>query len=339
MLTFMAKRLMTAALSIFGIAAVIFVVTQLLPGDAARVRAGQYATEEQIEAIRVEYGLDRPILVQGWDYLVALLHGDLGRSTRTGQPVLSELVDRLPATFELSALALLFALIIGACAGLSSAAWRGRVPDFIARAFTVIASSTASFWIGLLSILFLCNKLQIFPSPTGRLPRDFVPPAEVTGSYVIDSLIAGDLRLTAASLWTMTLPALLLAVVAAPSIIKTLRASTIRALDSDYARTSRSFRYSRRSILFHDGVRNALLPVLTSVGIVAGFLIGGNIIIEQLFSWPGLGQYAYQALQEHDLNALRSFTLFVGAGYVLINMTVDVLYSIADPRVELENVG
>lgn len=336
MFRFIARRLFTAAMSVFGIALVIFVVTQLLPGDAARVRAGQYATPEQIEAIRTQYGLDRPLPTQLWDYLAGLVKLDLGDSTRTGQPVLGELLHRLPTTLELSALALIFALIAGAALGLASSAWRGGITDGLARSLTVVAASSAAFWVGLLAIMVLCNKLGVFPSPTGRLPRGFTAPSTVTGSQIIDALLGGDPRLALVSLWMMVLPALLLAVLAAPSIAKTLRTATNRALDSDFTRTARSFGYSRRSILFQDGVRNALLPVLTSVGIVTGFLMGGNIIVEQLFSWPGIGQYAYDALQAHDLNALRGFALLVGTGYVVINMTIDVLYTIADPRVELE---
>ncbi|MBW9110458.1 ABC transporter permease [Microbacterium trichothecenolyticum] len=334
MIQLIARRTLTAFVSILGIALVIFVVTQLLPGDAARVRAGQYATEEQIAAIRQQFGLDQPIHVQLFAYLAGIFRFDLGDSTRTGQPVMLELMQRLPATLELSALALIFALLIGAIGGLASSAWRGKFGDFMARGFTILASSTASFWIGLLAILLLCNVWHVFPNPVGRLPRGFSPPPAVTGSYVLDSLVTGDIGLALASLWMLTLPALLLGIIASPSIIKALRAATNRALDSDFARTSRSFGYSPRSILFHDGVRNAMLPLLTTVGIVAGFLLGGNIIIEQLFSWPGIGQYAYLALQQHDLNALRGFALLVGTIYVLLNMLIDILYAAADPRIE-----
>ncbi|MCU1657335.1 MAG: Peptide/nickel transport system permease protein [Pseudonocardiales bacterium] len=328
-------RAFLALISILGIALVIFIVTQLLPGDAARARAGQYATAEQIAALRVKFGLDKSIPVQLGNYFLNLFHGDLGTSTRTGQPVRAELLQRLPATIELSVAALIVALVIGIVAGTISAQKRGTPVDGALRGVTVLASSTASFWIALLAIVFFCNQLGWFPSPIGRLPRGIAPPPDISGSFVLDSLFSGQLSLAVTSLRSLALPALVLGLITAPSIVKVVRASTIRALDSDFARTSRSFGYSGVSILFRDGLRNSLLPVLTTVGIVAGYLLGGNVIIEQLFSWPGIGQYAYQALQQHDLNALRGFALLVGVIYVLLNTVLDVGYALVDPRVQL----
>jgi ABC-type dipeptide/oligopeptide/nickel transport system permease component len=339
MARFIANRVATALISIVGIALVIFIVTQLLPGDAASVRAGQYATAEQIAAIREKFGLDQPVLVQLGNYLAGLAQFNLGDSTRTGQPVLSELLQRLPATLELSVAALIVALIIGIGLGVLSAARKGRAADTLTRGFAVVASSTASFWIALLAIVVFCNQLGWFPSPIGRLPRGYSPPDTVTGSFIMDSLITGNFELAAVSLRSIALPAIILGLLTAPSIIKVVRAATIRALDSDYTRTSRSFGYSGTSILFRDGLRNSLLPVLTTIGIVAGFLLGGNIIIEQLFSWPGIGQYAYQALQGNDLNALRGFALLVGIIYVLLNTVLDILYTVVDPRVQLRSAS
>jgi peptide/nickel transport system permease protein len=330
------RRAFLAVITIFGIALVIFVVTQLLPGDAARARAGQYATAEQIAALRVKFGLDKSIPVQLGDYILGLFRGDLGTSARTSQPVRTELLQRLPATIELSVAALLVALVIGIVVGTVSAQKRGTALDGFLRGFTVLTSSTASFWIALLAIVALCNNLGWFPSPIGRLPRGSGTPPDITGSYVLDSLFSGNISLALISLRSLALPALVLGLITAPSIIKVVRASTIRSLNSDFARTSRSFGYSSTSILFRDGLRNSLLPVLTTVGIVAGYLLGGNVIIEQLFSWPGIGQYAYQALQQHDLNALRGFALLVGVIYVLLNTVLDILYALADPRVQLQ---
>jgi ABC-type dipeptide/oligopeptide/nickel transport system permease component len=335
---YVANRAVLALVSILGIAVVIFIVTQLLPGDAARVEAGQYASAKQIEALRVKFGLDKPVPVQLGIYFLNLFRLDLGNSTRTGQPVLAELMQRLPATIELSVAALIVALIIGVSIGLLSAARQGSVVDGVGRGFTILASSTASFWLALLAIVLFCNQLQLFPSPIGRLPRGVSAPPTITGSFVLDSLFTGNVPLALVSLRSLALPAIVLGVVTAPSIIKVVRSATIRALDSDFARASRSFGYSRTSILFNDGLRNSLLPVLTSVGIVAGYLLGGNIIIEQIFSWPGIGQYAYEALQSHDLNALRGFALLVGVVYVLLNTILDVLYAVVDPRVELRQV-
>ena len=339
MVRYIGARLGTALISILGIALVVFLITQLLPGDAARVQAGQYATEEQIEALRVRFGLDRPIYVQLGDYLWHLVRFDLGDSTRTGQSVLGELLQRLPATLELSLLALVIALLIGVVLGTLAASNRGRIGDGIIRVYTVLSSSTATFWIALLAIYLFANVLGWFPNPTGRLPRGIDDPDHITGMYVLDGLLTGNLESAWGALRTLMLPALLLGIVTSPSILKVVRSSTIRALDSDYTRTARMFGYSRGSILFRDGLRNSLLPVVTTVGIVVGYLLGGNIIIEQLFSWPGIGQYAFLAVQAHDLSALRGFAVLVGVIYVLINTILDFVYVLIDPRVQAQAVS
>ena len=335
-----AKRLGVALLSILGVAVLTFFITQLLPGDTARIAAGQYATEEQVEQVRTQYGLDRGVPDQFRDYITDFAQLDLGTSIRTSQPVRGELNDRLPATLELGLTALLIAVVLGVGLGVTAAVHRHRLGDRLVLVFVVLSSATAVFWIALVAISTLVNKWGIFNSPTGRLPRGFDAPDHVTGFYTIDALVAGDPATAGAALRTLLLPALLLGVLASPSIVKIVRSATIRALESDFARTSRSFGYSSRSILFQDGLRNSLLPVITNVGLVAGFVLaGGDVIIEQLFAWPGIGGYAYQSLQENDLFALRGYVIFIGIGYVLINTALEFIYGWVDPRVNLASGG
>lgn len=338
MVRYIANRVGLAVISILGVAIVVFIITQLLPGDAARVQAGQEATQAQIDALRVKLGLDKPVLVQFWVYFSGIFTFNFGVSSRTGLPVTQELFTRLPASLELSLGALIVALIIGIVVGVLSARYPGKAIDGVGRGYTILSSSAASFWIGLLAVLLFCNILKWLPSPIGRLPRGYDAPPTITGSYVIDALLTGHLDTAGVALRSLVLPCVVLGFIAAPSIIKSVRSSTIRALGSDYARTSRLFGYSSSSILFRDGLRNSLLPVLTTIGIVVGYLLGGNVIIEQIFSWPGIGQYAYQALTYHDLNALRGFALIVGMIYVLLNMILDILYTVVDPRVQLRTV-
>jgi ABC-type dipeptide/oligopeptide/nickel transport system permease component len=336
---YISRRVLQAVISLVGVAIVVFIITQLLPGDAARVEAGQYASQEQIDALRHQYGLDRPLIAQFGSYFGHLLRFDFGTSTRTQQPVAHELFNRLPASLELSVGALIVALIVGLSVGIISARYPGKAIDGIGKTFTILTSSMATFWIGLLAVLLFCNTWGWLPSPVGRLSRGYNPPTDLTGSYVLDSIFTGNGRVLVAALRQLALPCLVLGFVAAPSIIKNVRAATISALSSDYARTSYLFGYSSTSILFRDGLRNSLLPVLTTVGIVTGYLLGGNVIIEQIFSWPGIGQYAYQALKVHDLPALRGYALLVGGMYVLINMVLDILYTVVDPRVQLKEMS
>jgi peptide/nickel transport system permease protein len=330
------NRLGVAAVSIAGVAVLIFFITQLLPGDPARLAAGQYASAEQVEQVRAQYGLDRSVPAQFGAYLGDLVRFDLGTSIRSGQPVRDELWSRLSATLELGLLSLLIAVVLGVGLGVLSAVYRYRAVDKAIQLLVVGASATAVFWVALVTIYLFVNQWGVFTSPTGRLPRGYPPPDHITGFYVLDALFAGDLATAGAALRTLLLPALLLGTLASPSIVKIVRSSTIRALDSDYARTSRSFGYSPASILFRDGLRNALLPVITNVGLAAGFVLaGGNVLIEQLFAWPGIGSYAYRSLQENDLFALRGYVIFIGVAYVLINTILEFVYRWADPRVAI----
>jgi peptide/nickel transport system permease protein len=329
-------RLGVALVGVAGVAVLIFFITQLLPGDPARVAAGQYATEDQVAAVRAQYGLDRPVTEQFGGYLADVARFDLGTSIRSRGSVIGELLDRLPATLELGLLGLVFAVVVGTGLGMLSAVRRYRPLDTVVQLVVVILSATAVFWVALLAIFLLVNEWGLFPSPTGRLPRGFRPPARVTGMYVPDALLAGSPVTALAALQTLVLPALLLGLMAAPSIAKIVRSSTISALESDYARTARSLGFSARSVLVQDGLRNALLPVITNVGLAAGFVMaGGSVLIEQLFAWPGIGSYAFGALQENDIFALRGYVVFIGVTYILINTGLEFLYRWADPRVGL----
>jgi ABC-type dipeptide/oligopeptide/nickel transport system permease component len=340
MLATAAKRVGVAILSILGVAVLTFFITQLLPGDTARIAAGEYASADQVAQVREDYGLDQPAPTQFAHYMADVFRLDLGTSIRTEEPVRDELTTRLPATLELGLTALLIAVLLGVGLGVTAAVYRHRLGDRLVQVFVVLSSATAVFWIALVAISNLVNRWGIFNSPTGRLPRGFSPPDEVTGFYVLDALLTGEPQTAGAALRSLLLPALLLGVLASPSIVKIVRSATIRALESDFARTSRSFGYSSRSILFRDGLRNSLLPVITNVGLVAGFVLaGGDVIIEQLFAWPGIGGYAYASLQENDLFALRGYVIAIGVAYVLINTALEFVYGWVDPRVNLAGGG
>jgi len=332
---YMAKRLGISVLTIFGIVVVVFFIVRVIPGDAASLRAGPYATEERIEQIADQYGLNDPIQTQFVDYVTGFLQGDLGVSIRTNQPVLGELLARLPASLELAVYSVLLATLIGVPVGILAAAKQGTWIDNIARVYAVIGSSMALFWLGLMLIFFFAFRLGWFPGPVDRLAVGTDPPTTFTGFYTIDGALTGRFSVVWESLRYLALPVFTLGFVLAAPILKMVRASMIEVLDSDFVRTAKALGVSRTRVLYVDGFRNALIPVITMIGIVFGFMLGGNIIVEFLFSWPGVGRYAYEAISTRDLDSLQGFVIMVGILYVILNIVIDITYALVDPRIRL----
>lgn len=332
---YLAKRLGISLLTIFGIVVVVFFIVRVVPGDAASLRAGPYATEERIQQIADQYGLNDPIPQQFVDYVSGVVQGDLGVSIRTTRPVLGELIDRLPASLELAVYGVLLATLIGVPLGVLAAFKRGTWIDNFARVFAVVGSSMALFWLGLLMIFFFAFQLGWFPGPIGRLAVGTPPPPTITGFYTIDGVLSGQFSVAWEATRYLALPVFTLGFVLAAPILKMVRASMIESLDSDFVRTADAVGVSRTHILFVDGFRNALIPVTTTIGIVFGFMLGGNIIVEFLFSWPGVGRYAYDAISTRDLDSLQGFVIMVGVLYVMLNIAIDVAYALIDPRIRL----
>lgn len=332
---YLTKRLGVSIVTVFGILVVVFFVSRVLPGDTAAARAGQYATEERIAQIRAKYGLDEPLPVQFLDYLTGFVRGDLGTSVRTDQPVLDELLDRLPASLELAVYSVLLATLIGLPFGIVAAARRGTWVDTAARVFAVLGSSMALFWLGLLLIYVFFFRLGWFPGPVDRLALGTKPPPGYTGFYTVDALLAGDPALAIEALRFLALPTITMGFVLAAPILKIVRSSMMETLDTDYVRTAKAVGVRRLQMILVDGLRNAMIPVITTIGIVFGFLLGGNIIVEFLFSWPGVGRYAFTAIQTNDLEALQGFAIMVGIMLVALNVIIDVAYVVIDPRIRL----
>jgi len=332
---YLAKRVGVSLLTILGIVVIVFFIVQVIPGDPASLRAGPYATKERIQQISQEYGLNDPILVQFTDYMSGFFRGDLGTSIRTDQPVLGELLSRLPASIELAVYAVILAMLIGIPVGILAAVKRGTWIDNIARIFAVIGSSMALFWLALMLIFFFVFRLGWLPGPVGRLAADTVPPRTITGLYTIDGLLTGNFSVAWEAARYLALPVFTLGFVLAAPILKMVRSSMIESLNSDFVRTAESVGISRSQTLWVDGFRNALIPVVTMIGIVFGFMLGGNIIVEFLFSWPGVGRYAYDAISTRDLESLQGFVIMVGVLYVILNILIDVAYALLDPRIRL----
>ena len=330
------KRLLLAVPSLIGVVIVTFLLTRALPGDPAAYFAGPAATAEAIEEIRVKLGLDQSLIVQFARYIGDLSHGDLGSSLTTGQPVAAEIKRRLPASAELTLLGLLVSMAIAVPLGILAATQPGSLIDHACRVVTTAGVSLPVFFTGLILIYVFYYKLGWAPAPLGRLDIFFSPPPQVTGFYLIDSLIAGNGALFVASLKQLILPALTLGIFSLAPIARMTRASMLAVLSSDFVRTARASGLSSFTVVVTYAFRNAMLPVITTLGMVFSFLLGANVLVEKVFAWPGIGSFAVEALIASDFAPVQGFVLTMAIMYVALNLIIDILYGLIDPRMRLE---
>ncbi len=332
-----ARRLAQSLPSIFGVMLISFVLTRALPGDPAVYFAGAMADAESIEQTRRALGLDRSWAMQFYLYVERLFQGDLGMSLGTGRPVIEELASRLPASLELTFLGLGLALAVAVPLGVLAATRRGSWVDHLCRLLVTAGVSLPTFFTGLFLIYVFYYLLGWAPSPLGRLDILYLSPAPVTGFYLIDSLLAGDGELFWASLRQLFLPAVTLGIFALAPIARMTRAAMLNALASDYIRTARAGGLARKTVLVTYALRNAALPVLTTLGMVFSFLLGANVLVEKVFSWPGIGSFAIEALVASDYAAVQGFVLTMALLFVIMNLFIDVVLTLIDPRVALES--
>ena len=331
------KRLLVALPNLAGVIVVTFLLTRAIPGDPAAYFAGASATTEAVEQVRRQLGLDRPLLEQFFRYVADLARGDLGLSLTTGQPVLQELLARLPASLELVLLALLLACAVAIPLGVAAATRPGSWIDQFARLVTTAGVSLPTFFTGLLLAYVFYFLLGWAPSPLGRLDPMFSPPPTVSGLYLVDAALAGDRAMWWAAAKQLVLPVLTMAIFVLAPIARMTRASMLAVLSSDFVRTARASGLSRGTVLVRYALRNALLPVVTTLGMVFGFMIGSSVVIEKVFGWPGVGSYAIDALTASDYAPVQGFVLAMGILFVLLNLLIDVLYVVIDPRVKIEH--
>jgi dipeptide transport system permease protein len=330
------KRLLMAIPSIIGAVIVTFLLTRALPGDPAAYFAGPAATKQAIEQVRAQLGLDKPLPVQFVHYVNDLVHGDLGTSLTTGQPVASELRNRLPASAELTLLGLIVSVVIAVPLGILAATKPGSLIDHACRIVTTAGVSLPVFFTGLILVYVFYYLLGWAPPPLGRLDIFFSPPRSVTGFYLIDSLIAGKPDLFRAALSQLLLPALTLAIFSLAPIARMTRASMLAVLASDFVRTARASGLTPFTVIVTYAFRNAMLPVVTTLGMVFSFLLGANVLVEKVFAWPGIGSYAVEALLASDFAPVQGFVLTMAIMYVVLNLIIDLLYGLIDPRVRVE---
>jgi peptide/nickel transport system permease protein len=328
-------RLASALPSLGGVIIVTFVLTRALPGDPAAFFAGPSASPQAIQEIRETLGLDRSLPSQFVLYVQALFRGDLGHSLTTGQRVLQDLLTRLPASLELTLCALILAVSVALPLGVWAATHPGAWIDHAVRVITTAGVSLPTFFTGLTLIYVFYFLLGWMPAPLGRLDVFLSPPPSYTGFYLIDSLLLGDLTVFWASVRQLMLPALTLGVFAMAPLARMTRAAMLGVLSSEFIRTARASGLAPGVILFTYAFRNALLPVITTLGMVFSFLLGANVLVEKVFAWPGIGSYALEALIASDYAPVQGFVLTMAILYVGLNLVIDILYGLIDPRVRM----
>jgi peptide/nickel transport system permease protein len=318
---------------LLGVSIVVFFMVRAIPGDPAQIMLGQQATEARVQQLRENMGLDKPIIVQYGLFLKNALRGDLGNSIVTGRPVTTELLVRLPATFELTAFAMLIAVLVGIPVGVISAVKQYSLLDKTTSVLALTGISMPIFWLAMILVVIFGVNLELLPFP-GRLdPTTAI--TSITGMVLVDSL----LTLNFAGFWDgllhLIMPALALATIPMAVVMRMTRSSMLEVMNEDYVRTARAKGVVPWRVIVKHALRNAMLPTITVIGLQVGLLMGGAIITETIFSWPGIGLYAYDSISSRDYASIQGVVLYGALLFVLINLLVDILYAVLDPRVRL----
>jgi len=336
MLRLIGARLLTTIPSIIGVIIVTFLLTRVLPGDTAAYFAGPTASPKAIAEIRSKLGLDQPLPQQFASYVAALVKGDLDQSLTTGQPVTRDIAARLPASAELTLCGLLLAMSVALPLGVLAAVRQGSWIDHLCRIIATAGVSLPVFFTGLLLVFVFYFILGWSPAPLGHLDVFLSEPPRVTGFLLIDTLLAGDFPAFRAAIAQLILPAVTLGIFSLAPITRMTRASMLAVLGADFVRTARASGLSSGKVIGVYAFRNAMLPVVTTLGMVFSFLLGANVLVEKVFAWPGIGSYAVEALIASDYAPIQGFVLTMAVMYVMLNLLIDLLYGFIDPRVRLE---
>ncbi|MCP3990379.1 MAG: ABC transporter permease [Actinomycetia bacterium] len=336
MASYIARRLLLVPVLLIGIATLTFVVSHTIPADplATLVSERQLGNPEVVQAAREQWGLDKSVPEQYVVYLANLAQGDMGTSFRTRSPVRDDITQRLPATAELTMVALLFGTVTGVALGIVAARRRNSRIDSFSRLIALIGSSLPVFWVGAILLFVLWAQLDFAPGP-GRLSSRAPEPTHYTGMFTIDSLIDGDFGRFWDALSHLLLPGLVLGWVLMGTITRLVRASMLEVLDQDYIRTARAAGIPEKLVMRRYALRNAMLPTLTIVGLAFATLIAGAVLVETVFTWPGIGTYAVESARSLDIPGVMGVSLFGGFAFLLANLATDVMYAFVDPRIRL----
>jgi peptide/nickel transport system permease protein len=336
LLRFLVRRVAAAAVLCVGITLVAFILTQLVPGDPATANLGQRAIGDPaaVAAFRDKYGLDKPLPVQYLTYLGNLLQGNLGLSQQSHRGVAEDLAEYVPATIELALVAIVLSLLAGVALGTIAAVTRDRWPDQVLRVVSLGGVSMPTFWVALVAFYFLFFKFGLLPGG-GRLDPGMTAPPHVTGLYTIDATLAGQWDVLWSAAQHLVLPSLVLAVYTVGMLMRFTRASVLEILGNDYVRAARAKGLPERVVILRHVLRPALVAIITVAGVAFGSLLSGAVLVENIFSWPGLGQYAYRSAVNLDLPAIMGVSVVVAIIYIIMNLLVDLLYGVIDPRIRL----
>ena len=334
LLQFVARRLLLMAIVLFGVLVMTFIVSHVIPADPVGAILGGNAPPEKVAELRRQLNLDKPLPQQFVTYLAGAVRGDLGRSLRTSRPVTEDIRRFFPATLELALAATAVALAVGIPLGVVSAVHRNRLPDHVARVLAIVGVSMPVFWLGLVLLLVFYFRLGWLPG-SGRLDLFTVEPPRVTGLLVLDSLLAREWEALRSALAHLVLPAVVLGFSATANVARTSRSSMLEVLFQDFVRTARAKGLPERAVVMRHALRNALIPTVTLVGLIFGSLLEGAVLTETIFAWPGLGRYITTGYLALDYPAVMGGTLYIAVAYSLVNLVVDILYAVIDPRVRV----
>jgi peptide/nickel transport system permease protein len=332
MIRFLLRRLLLVVPALLGLLVLMFLLIRVVPSDPAAALAGDNATAAQIEEIRRSLGLDRPLHEQFWIYLQQVARGDFGISLYSGRPVAADIALRLPATIELIFMSLLFSVLVGIALGVAAAVWRNSVIDYLLRAVSMGGLALASFWVAIMLQLLFSLELEWLPL-RGRLPAGLDPPTHVTGLFLVDSLLAGQPGMFVETLRHLLLPAFTLSLAGLASLARFTRSAMIENLQHDFVAYERAVGYPRHRIIMPYVLRNSLITPVTQIGLLFGGLISGAVAVEAIFDWPGVGFYLVQAILSSDYKAILAITLVIGIIYAFVNIVIDLVHGLIDPRV------
>ncbi|MGQ9669982.1 MAG: ABC transporter permease [Desulfosoma sp.] len=330
---FVLRRVLTLIPTVFGISVLVFLMIHLVPGDPAEMMLGERASKQALQELRRELGLDRPLHVQYGLFLSRLVRGDLGRALRTNEKITTEIAERFPATVELSLAAMVFAVSLGMLAGVISATRQYSVFDYSSMLLSLVGVSMPIFWLGLILMIIFSLHLGWLPL-SGRLSYD-VHVEPITRLLLLDSLLTGNWKGFRDALWHIVMPAFTLSTIPMAIIARITRSSMLEVLRQDYIRTAKAKGLPPRLVHYKHALKNALIPIVTVIGLQFGILLGGAILTETIFAWPGIGLWLLNAVYARDFNAVQGGTMLIATAFVTINMVVDILYAWINPRIKV----